>query len=205
MCIDGHATGYLLITFIYFSRSLEWTRLICRWHFQWPAVFIWGMHVHIRQAKTWTIQKQWQYFIKHGSLWTGLAADSCAREKALFESAVAEGNFIAVLQSLVDNLYGSHKGHRDWQKPRCGPWLLQITQLGKGVSLKKLGRRKSAGSTAWETAWGLADEKKDMHTPVSHSSFVWTKESLFTAKCRGRQRKGLFCFILLETQAGCEP
>lgn len=122
--------------------------------------------VHLRHArphKTQTIQKQWQYFIKHGSLWIGLGADSCARKKALFESAVAEGNLIAVLQSLVDNMYGSHKGHGGWQKPRCGPWLLQITQLGKGVSPKKLGRRKSASCTAWETweiAWDLADEKR---------------------------------------------
>lgn len=116
MCIEGHATGYLLITLIYFSRSLEWARLICRWHFQWPAVFIWG----IRQAQTWTIQNQWQYFIKHSSLSTDLGADSCARKKRPSESSVAEGNLIAVLQSLVDNLYGPHKGHEGWQKPRCG-------------------------------------------------------------------------------------
>lgn len=39
-----------------------------------------------------------------------LAADSCVRKKDLFGNAVAKGNHIAVLQSLKDNLYGSHKG-----------------------------------------------------------------------------------------------
>lgn len=58
-------------------------------------------------------------------------------KNALFESAFAEGNLFAVLQSLVDTLYGSHKGHGGWQKPRCGSWLLQITHLGKGVSPQK--------------------------------------------------------------------
>lgn len=63
-------------------------------------------------------------------------------KNALFESAFAEGNLFAVLQSLVDTLYRSHKGHRGWQKPRCGPWLLQITHLGKGVSPKKTGQEE---------------------------------------------------------------
>jgi len=36
------------------------------------------------------------------------AADSCARKKDFFESAVAAG--IAALQSLEDDSYRSHKG-----------------------------------------------------------------------------------------------
>lgn len=43
-----------------------------------------------------------------------------------------KGITLLSLQSLEDNSYRSHKGHRGWQKPGCGSRLLQMLSWEKG-------------------------------------------------------------------------
>lgn len=78
-----------------------------------------------------------------------LAADSCARKNNLFESAVAEGNHVAVFAVFGGQLVQISQGSPGLAEARLWLQVIADAQLGKGVPPPpKMGRRKSPACCA---------------------------------------------------------